>query len=315
MEVLCAHCGAYSKIERIFCLRCRRRIIPLTPYDITINDFIHPQDQENLEVLKGSPLLSFAVKQAVINRQSKKMREWLRRNAIRVKPLSKIDTLIRNCGEILAIHMLPETYIIPSKDVNAFTFGSDDNPTMALTSAMLKVLNEQELRAVIGHELAHIKSKHLIYHTLAESLARGAGMLASFIGSGLLSLTIELPIRMLLLAWHRESEISADRASLLVVKDPTVIESLMRKLMQHSRESEDPLEEDEIDEYFKTHPNYGRRIKEVRKFYNSRKYSEAMAKLEKRLEIAAALAPACKFCGEPKHWLDIFCQKCGKSQL
>jgi hypothetical protein len=54
-----------------------------------------------------------------------------------------------------------------------------------------------------GHEMGHIKSRHLLYHSLAETLAGGIGISASLIGPEIN--LISMPMRLALLAWQRES--------------------------------------------------------------------------------------------------------------
>jgi len=65
----------------------------------------------------------------------------------------------------------------------------------------------------------------MLYHTLVE-LGGGIRFSASYLGLGILT----LPVRLALLSWHRQSEVTADRASLLAVNDIGVINSFMNKL-------------------------------------------------------------------------------------
>ena len=204
---------------------------------------------------------------------------------------------------------MPELYIIPSEQINALTFGDDSNPVMVITSSAVKELTKEELKAVISHELAHIKSKHLTYHTLAELLVRGANFIAPLIGVGVISSSLQ----MLLLAWYRESEISADRAALLVVQNIEIFKNLMKKTYQRTSEYSGVLSS--IDELFKTHPNYEKRLEKLIEFYNSEEYRQAVKKIKKRKEIAKALIPICIHCKNPKPVSALFCPECGKSQL
>jgi len=313
LEICCPDCGTFTRAERVFCLRCRKRLIPLTPYDITLDDFIYSPDQDNLELLKSTGPLPYLTKHIVVRGYEEKLRSTLLRGAIRVEPTSALDGFIRRCGVMLGLEALPESFVAPSRVVNAFTFGSDDRPFLVLSSSLLRVLNERELVAVIAHELAHIKSGHMLYHTLAEMLARGIGISASFLGMGLLS----LPLRFLLLSWHRESEVSADRASLLVVDDIDVMRSLMGKLAGLSPQGKEAPSGamTSLMELYSTHPAYANRIKKIEEFYRSPEFMRARWKLRKRVKLSRALAPRCRYCGARKRLTEIFCPSCGKSQV
>jgi predicted Zn-dependent protease len=149
-----------------------------------------------------------------------------------------------------------------------------------------------------------------MYHTLAESLARGTGFIGQFFGAGLVS----TPIQMLLLAWYRESEVSADRASLLAVGDAKTLESLMNKLARYSDER-GAGDSGSFSELFQTHPNFERRLRMIREFSSSPEFKRAREKIKRRGEVSRALLPVCRFCGAVKPTSKLFCEACGKSQL
>src|SRR5881227_2327697 len=81
--------------------------------------------------------------------------------------------------------------------------------------------------AVIGHELGHIKSGHVLYRTMAL----GITLLLTIVGDMTLGIgrLIGRSLEATLLEWYRKSEFTADRSSLLVVQDPQVMLSLMMK--------------------------------------------------------------------------------------
>jgi hypothetical protein len=305
----CRFCQAYNRLDRAFCLSCRRRLIPLTSYDITEGDFVSQADRDNLGMLQGTEPLPHLIQGLVAGGRERSMRSWLASQAIRVANRSRLDALIRGCGETLGLEILPEAFVLPTPELNAATFGRDERPMLAITSAALEKLNEREVMALVGHELGHVKSKHLLYHTLAESFGAGAQLLAGFYGAGL----VAVPIQMLLLSWHRESEISADRAALLIVDDPGVFRSMMLKIMGYGA-SVDDNPGSSIVEAFQTHPTYGRRLAAVREFHTSAEYAKAREKVRTRLRLRNALVPACRFCGASKPVTDLYCRACGRSQ-
>jgi len=308
-ELPCRFCQAYNRLDRTYCLSCRRRLIPLTSYDVVEGDFVSQSDRDNLSILQDTEPLPHLVSRLVTGRRERSMRSFLVAHAMKVENRSRLDELIRNCGEILGLEVLPEAFVVPAPELNAATFGRDDRPVLAITSSALESLNEREMMALVGHELGHVKSKHLLYHTLAESFGAGAQLLANFYGAGL----VAMPIQMLLLSWHRESEISADRAALLIVDDPRVFRSMMMKIVGYGT-PEDDGPGGSLAEAFQTHPTFGRRLAMVREFRNSAEYVRAGEKVKTRQKIRSALVPACRFCGATKPVTDLYCKTCGKSQ-
>jgi predicted Zn-dependent protease len=305
----CRFCQAYNRLDRTFCLSCRRRLIPLTSYDIAEGDFVSKADRENLEVLQGTEPLPHLIQGLVTAGRERSLRSWLASQAMKVENRSRLDSLIRGCAETLGLEALPEAFVVPAPELNAATFGRDERPMLAVTSSALEVLNEREVTALVGHELGHVKSKHMLYHTLAESLGAGAQLLANFYGAGL----VAMPLQMLLLAWHRESEVSADRAALLIVDDPGVFRSMMLKVMGYGA----PVEEgpgSSLMEAFQTHPTFGRRLTKVKEFHRSAEYARAREKVRTRRRLRNALVPVCRFCGVSKAVTDLYCKACGRSQ-
>ena len=309
-EIPCRFCQAYSRLDRTFCVSCGRRLIALTKYDLTVGDFLYSGDKDNLAMLRETGPLPYLVGGMVSKGRENSMRSWLARNASRVGLGSRLGSVVVNCSETLGLERIPETFVIPAAELNAATFGRDDSPVMAITSAALDSLDEIEMTALVGHELGHVKSKHLLYHTLAESLGAGASFLANIYGAGI----VAMPIQMLLLAWHRDSEISADRAALLITGDPGVFRSMMLKIVGYPSYATDPPGDSSLAEVFQTHPAYGRRLAMVREFYSSREYAQAREKVRLRSRVKKALVPFCRFCGATKTVTEFYCKACGRSQ-
>ncbi|HEX6481643.1 MAG TPA: M48 family metallopeptidase [Ktedonobacteraceae bacterium] len=120
----------------------------------------------------------------------------------------------------------PELYIAQNPIPTAITSGHD-HPYIILTSGLLDLLGEDEILAVIAHELGHIKSGHVLYKTMA----RGISMVLSIIGDMTLGIgrLVGRTLEGTLLEWDRKSEFTADRAALLVVQDAHVMLTLMMK--------------------------------------------------------------------------------------
>jgi len=317
LEISCPRCGAYVEVEKVFCVRCGYRVIPLTPYDLSVNDFIYPPDRDGLESLKQFKFLLPIVNALVVKRYVNDMGRWLSRNAVKIDLSSELGSMIRECGVMLGLKALPEAYMLRSDKANAFTFGSGEKQYLVLTSSLVEILSKDELRATIAHELGHVKCEHVTYHTLAELLTSGLEFSSNIFGVGLEA--ISPMFKLILLSWHRESEVSADRASLLVVGDLEIIRSTLAKLsLNTSKDSKNAGGEsiaDSLLEIFSTHPTYPNRIKLLAEYYESREYAMAREKVKRRIKLAKALAPRCRYCGAAKKITDLFCPICKRSQI
>lgn len=307
-QIPCPRCGAFTDVEKVFCVRCGNRVIPLTRYDLTASDFIYLLDRDALESLKNLGPLSPIIDELVVKRYIRSALSRLSEEGERLSLSSELGSLLRECGLILGLESLPETYIIRSRSLTAFTFGSNKSQFLVLSSGLLRSLDKDELKAAIGHELGHIKCGHIKYHTLAEVLVRGVEYSLGVLGGALNMLSPA--IRLMLLSWHRESEISADRAGLIAVGDSEKVVSLLRKLHRGFGGVGNS-----VGELFSTHPAYENRVKHILEYYESEEYRRVRRKVERRLKLSKALSPICRFCRSSKPLTSLFCPSCGRSQL
>jgi len=104
----------------------------------------------------------------------------------------------------------PELYVAHNPLPNAWTSGHD-HPYIIVTSGLLDLMSEDEVMAVIGHELGHIKSGHVLYRTMAL----GITLLLTIVGDMTLGIgrLIGRSLEATLLEWYRKSEFTADRSS------------------------------------------------------------------------------------------------------
>jgi Zn-dependent protease with chaperone function len=117
----------------------------------------------------------------------------------------------------LDVHEVPELYLTQFPITNAAAIGSE-RPMVVVNSRTVEVLEEGELRTVLGHEAGHILSDHVLYRTALMILLSVSGIARLPMLAGLPLLAV----RMALLEWFRAAELSADRAATLVNRDPLV---------------------------------------------------------------------------------------------
>ena len=133
--------------------------------------------------------------------------------------------LLAEVGRVLDVEELPEVFVLNHPVTNAMTIGMD-KPIIVLNSGLLDLLDEEELRFVLAHELGHARSGHAVYRTLLLRLMELGGVWSAVPG-GVLGLRV---IRAALFEWSRKSELSADRAGLLATQDPATAFRVHMKL-------------------------------------------------------------------------------------
>jgi len=76
---------------------------------------------------------------------------------------------------------MPALYVTPSPQPNAFATGRNpDHAAVAITEGILRVLDWEELRGVLAHELAHIKNRDILIGSVAAAVAMAISMLVTF---------------------------------------------------------------------------------------------------------------------------------------
>lgn len=120
--------------------------------------------------------------------------------------------LVESVAKTLEVDDFPEIYTEWGYAVNAYTTGIKEQTLLVLNSGAIDLLNDNQLKYVIGHEMGHIKSGHILYHLMAQ-------MMSSMIKYIPLGEALLEPIHFALLYWYRMSEFSADRAGLLACQN------------------------------------------------------------------------------------------------
>ena len=181
-------------------------------------EYEHPFDANALDALEQTPGVSIVVRQYYKQAVERTTRILYTGSFLRITSAAypNIYEALDEVCETINLPVRPELYLAWDYRVGAFTTGVD-HPIIVLNSGTIDLLNETELRFVVGHEVGHIKSKHILYQAVASLipyLAEIAGQ-ATF---GIANL-VSLPVRSALLRWQRMSEFTADRAGLLACQD------------------------------------------------------------------------------------------------
>jgi Zn-dependent protease with chaperone function len=190
--------------------------------------------------------------------------------AFRVSPQSA-PQLARLADEAAAA-LAPGTvdvFVVRQPTLNAYTFGLSNPKVIVLYSGLLSVMDEAELRFIIGHEMGHVA----LGHTWLNSLVGGLAGIPSGSWASIL-------LRLAFLRWNRACELSADRAGLLacgsleksttalikLVAGPSGLTPAGMEAAYRQIDGEDDTPWGMVNETFQRHPLLIRRIQELRKY-------------------------------------------------
>jgi len=202
----------------------------------------------------------------------------------RAHPVSRQGTphlaeLVQECVTPLQPGVI-QVFVTPSRQLNAYTFGLDSPKVVVLYSALLEVMDDDEMRFIIGHELGHVA----LGHTRLNSLVGGMAGIPSNSAASLL-------LVMAFLWWNRACEHSADRAGLLACGKPEKAISALIKLVAgpsgktsaglelayHQIDAEDDTLLGSLGEVVGSHPMLIRRINTLRRYAASEQYQRLQA--------------------------------------
>ncbi len=194
----------------------------------------HPADRAALQALRAVPGVDELIRKVLsIMGGERGIRLLFQGNAVRVGP-TQFPRLWQLHVELTTTFdwpIAPELYVSQTPFFNAGAYGVDA-PFIVVHSAAIELLDDDELRVLLAHELGHVVSGHGLYHTIAAILAMmSLGALPMLAGLAV------LPIRLAFLEWSRKSELSADRAGLLGGQDIIVSQRLDMKMAGGGRGS------------------------------------------------------------------------------
>ncbi|GBD24407.1 Protease HtpX [bacterium HR29] len=157
----------------------------------------------------------------------------------------RLYAMVREVAALAGLPM-PRVYVVDTPTPNAFATGRDPkHAVVAVTTGIRRLLTERELRAVIGHEMGHIKNRDILTASIVATVAGAIQLIAQVVWfsslfggdrdrNPLLSLVVILvaPIAATLiqLGISRTREYAADKTGAEITHDPEALASALEKL-------------------------------------------------------------------------------------
>lgn len=251
----------------------------------------HPADRAALTALRKLTGFDTVLKKVMGLFGERRLRLLFLANGVRVGPtqIPRLHTAVVEVCRILDVDV-PEIYVVASPFLNAAAVGVDQ-PFLVFNSSLVESLSDEELLGLVGHEVAHVLSGHVLYRTMLLVLMQAVRWVAAA-PFGALALPILLGLR----EWERKSELSSDRGALLVTQDVATLQRIMLKVAGvPARESFDLGEFEKqareyreggtvLDQLFKvmnllwiSHPFPVQRVLELKEWGESEAYKKILA--------------------------------------
>jgi Zn-dependent protease with chaperone function len=243
-------------------------------------DYAYASDQKMREQFERMKPVELAVS-AALRTYGKVYKGQLLGRAVRVsdRQFPRLQKLVSSCADTLEIPA-PAVYIVNDPNLNAMTFGTDDEAFIMVHSALIDHFTDEELLTVLGHECGHVHNRHVVYLTTLHILTHVVGVVAQW---------ASLPAVLALRAWFRRAEITCDRAGMLCGKSEPVAARALTKLALGSKRLYEEFNieafleqhhenKDNVGRYmevFATHPWLPKRVLAMRAFSESQMYREA----------------------------------------
>ena len=212
----------------------------------------------------------------------------------------KLYRIVEELSRVVKIPM-PKVYTIQAPSPNAFATGRNyKNSAVAATESLLHIMSEEEVKAVMAHEISHIKHRDTLIQTIAVGIAAAIAIFAeitqwaiifgfggdednglgSIVGAIVLLILTPIIATIIQLAISRQREYLADSGAARIMRTPMPMINALKKLeanvkmSKHSHPSAAPTESlfivnpfkgSSIFKLFSTHPTTESRIKALKK--------------------------------------------------
>jgi len=190
---------------------------------------------------------------------------------------------------------MPQLYIVPDQMPNAFATGRDqEHAVVAVTEGLLDLLDEEEVEAVIAHELSHIKHYDMLVGTIAATLSGAIAMLANFgmffggnseerpnpIVMIVLMMVMPLAATIIQMTVSRNREYMADEGAAKMTGHPEWLQSALTKLDHYARGMVMPDAEPQTAHMFIINPFTGKDFSMKNLFSTHPSTEQRVARLE-----------------------------------
>ncbi|MXV95422.1 MAG: M48 family metallopeptidase [Gemmatimonadetes bacterium] len=258
--------------------------------DISSRSWEHSADRAALAALRKLPGFDQVLRTLFGIFGEKPVRLAFQANAVRVGP-NQFPHLWDLYCEVCTTLDAPERYplfVSQNPVVNAGAYGMQQ-PFIILNSGTLELLTDRQVSYVMGHEVGHVMSDHVLYRTMTVLLTELAKLGFPLVGLAARAILIAL------LEWSRKSELSSDRAGLLAIQEPDEVMGSMLKMAGGGRDEETSLPEfirqaedyrqsgDMADQVFKvlnllgqSHPFWVLRVSELRGWIETGDYDRIL---------------------------------------
>ncbi|MXX54278.1 MAG: M48 family metallopeptidase [Gemmatimonadetes bacterium] len=258
--------------------------------DISSRSWEHSADRAALAALRKLPGFDQVLRTLFGIFGEKPVRLAFQANAVRVGP-NQFPHLWDLYCEVCTTLDAPERYplfVSQNPVVNAGAYGMKQ-PFIILNSGTLELLTDRQVSYVMGHEVGHVMSDHVLYRTMTVLLTELAKLGFPLVGLAARAILIAL------LEWSRKSELSSDRAGLLAIQEPDEVMGSMLKMAGGGRDEETSLPEfirqaedyrqsgDMADQVFKvlnllgqSHPFWVLRVSELRGWIETGDYDRIL---------------------------------------
>jgi Zn-dependent protease with chaperone function len=190
------------------------------------DQFRHPLDLEATNTLKQLPGLDLMVRQLLgqLGEQFFRLENLASSVQVGENQLPHLHQLLLDACKTLDLEV-PQLYVRQHPMPNAYTFAMrGKQPFVVMHTSLIDLLTDEEVKAVIAHELGHLKCEHGVYLTLANLIVLAAGQISP------LGTVLVQGLQAQMLEWLRCAEFTCDRAALLATQDPRVVASVLMKL-------------------------------------------------------------------------------------
>jgi Zn-dependent protease with chaperone function len=219
---------------------------------ISSEAFKHPLDLQAEQALRSVPGFNLVASKFVEFIYERPQLVYLMGNSIQAGPrqYATIYGMFRECVRDLDIYPEPLLFISQNPQVNSYAMGQE-NPYIVINTGLLDLLELDEIKTVLAHELGHIKCGHTILIQMAMWVMNAASVigemtfgLGNIVSNGLIMAFYE---------WRRKAELSSDRAALLVMENPRTVMTTMMKIAGGSKQF---IDECSLEEFIKQSENY-----------------------------------------------------------